>query len=107
MYEDRVYVIVKKGLYMRRSMRRGKGKHTWTNNIRKARTYESLDKARENVIEVGLNYPYDEYNGKTLEGAWIRPVLMTPENKRYEVFGTDYSSTSCGPEDVEADESKT
>lgn len=98
-----VYAIVKNGLYMRKSMRRGKGGHTWTNNIRKARTYASLDEARKNVMEAALKYPYDENNQRTLEDAWIRAVKLVPLNSRYEIFDNKRTPISCGPEDVESD----
>ncbi len=99
-----VYLVIKNGMYMRKTVRRGKAKLVWTNNIRKARTYHSLDAARENLMEIGLKYPYDEYNKRTLQDAWIRAAKIVPLNSRYEVFDKKRTPTSCGPEDMEADE---
>lgn len=99
-----VYVIVRNGLYMSKSLRSGRAAHTWTNNIRKARAYPSLDAARDTVMKIGLRYPYDEFNKRTLEDAWIRSVKLVPLNARYEIFDKSKTPISCGPEDVESGE---
>lgn len=102
-----VFILVsKKGMFLRRALRRGRAGHTWTNNLKKAYTYPSLTEARKSVMEFALKYPYDEYDSKTLEGAWFRAITLEPTYDRYEVFDRSMTPTaidSCGESDSQSD----